>query len=235
LRSITLVVAGLVVVGAAALAQPLGGTAGAADLLRIVAGEVVALRPYPAIGIDLSRGFEMDTRPKQNGYGDCRSQRITFFQRASSGRELRNDRAEPELDHLALANRYRRPDWKEARAQRQCGDPRQSAWVVADDDDSFYRAAKVLGVVAAQVQRQGADPSTYGFRYTCTEHGLPCANPGPPLSQVFAASDAVVSFEDRSIVLARSDGGRPFKMSITTDDRGQVQRVDVEWPIPALS
>lgn len=214
-----------------AAAQPSQPPAKAVDLLQALAADVVAVRRYESFGTDLSRGYELDTRPRQNVYGDCRSQRVFFFEPAFR----RHDVRETDLDQLVVINRYRRPGWKDDKSPRDCGEPTEAIWIRAKDDYTFNRSALYLNFVQEKALNRDISPPR-GFKFTCTDSDRPCSESLEKLSKAFTVSDAEVSWdwEERKVVLAQTElpDVPRFILTINIGEVGFVERVDLEIPFP---
>jgi hypothetical protein len=203
-------------------------------VFRALRNEVFEVRPFRTPwALDLRRGYEIDTRAKQNAYGDCRSQRINFFRKYFPPSDPRARSEAFELDQVVVTNRYRRPQWLQSKAPRDCGDPSQNVWIVAKDDYTFFMSADALGRVATEAFREGASANNFNFRLTCSEFGQTCADPNARLQQAFALNDLEVSVDGSAVVLAGDDRG--LKMSITGFPDGRPQAVSLEYVVPPIS
>lgn len=201
-------------------------------LLGLVGDEVVAVRPYSPSGIEVNRGYEMDTRPRRDYLGDCRSQRITFFRRAYPGQGVEG--GPDALDRLVVDNRYQRPGWVRSSGPSECPDPGSGSWTVAEDDYTFDRAATAL---ARLTEASAGTP--YSFDFTCTEYGKPCAEPRERLNEALALGVGQVRYEGATLVASYGTYlGRQWIMRVETDAHrpgAWPVSVRLEFLIPAFS
>jgi hypothetical protein len=201
------------------------------ELAAMLRAKMARVKPYVPYGIEMNHGYDVDLAPVQNVYGDCRSQRLTFW---LPHRKLPRPAVEPaaELSELRLTNRYRRPDWVEQReGARDCGAVDAAGWIVSPDDYSFYMAAKAYGRLRAAVLG-GERP---GFAITCQDFGPPCADPLAKLREVLRAGPTRLEWDRGTTTASNPVEGGGATWTLTFRGDREIQAVDLTFQVPPLS
>jgi hypothetical protein len=213
--------------GGGADAQPLPK---AEDLGAAISRDVVAVERYRAYGIGVDSGFTLHLRPRQNVYGDCRAQQIRFIRRA---RPLSpHVTGTLEIERLELKHRYRRPNWVESRAQRDCGDPLQGVWITAENDYAFQHAAGALAQIAKAAAQKGPLP----FAYHCEAAFDACRSQQEELAAAMVRPDGELLIKDDGFTLRFApETTQDLDLKVALDQRGRITSVRIEHRVPTLS
>lgn len=196
-------------------------------LASALADEVVHVRPYEPGGLDLHRGFVMETRPRRTTLGDCRSQRITFF---LPFRRWNDPPEPPRLGELRVSNRYRWTGWPAAAASPDCGDPLDGTWITADEDAEFNIAARALTQVL-DAARIGPTLGAYPFTVTCAGLAGRCDDLASELRAAFRWRDLFLSRRGGKVVLETE----VFTLTMTIGNGGHVTEIAIKHRPPVLS
>lgn len=91
------------------------------EILSLLEGQVVSIRPYESFSNDVGRGYVLVLESRAEGYGDCRSQHLKVFEKVAPGGSVRSG---PWLfERLELTNRYRRIRQYRGVASHPCPSP----------------------------------------------------------------------------------------------------------------